>query len=279
MLRLSGIHLTVKIGAGTMPHLQLDDLALYYEVTGKGEPLLLLHGLGSSGRDWELQLPEFSRHFQVITVDVRGHGRSSKPPGPYSVPQFAADIAALMRELVLGPAHLVGISMGGMIALQLALAAPGCVRSLVLVNSGPELVARSWLQRLQLWQRLLVVRFSSMRRIGTFIGRRLFPKPEQALLLQIFIERWAENDKQAYSHAFEALIGWSVTDRLHEIKQPVLVIAAEHDYVPLAYQEACAARLATARLVVIPDSRHATPADQPEMFNRTVLAFLEKVEG
>jgi 3-oxoadipate enol-lactonase len=262
-----------------MPHLQLADLDLYYEVTGEGAPLLLLHGLGSSSRDWELQLPDFSRHFRVIAVDVRGHGRSGKPPGPYSVDQFAVDTGALLQKLALGPAHVVGISMGGMIALQLALDSPEYVRSLVIVNSAPELVPRSFGQRVQLWQRLLVARFCTMRQIGTFIGRRLFPKAEQAALLQIFIERWAENDKRAYVHAFRALLGWSVTGRLAEIRQPVLVLAAEHDYVPLAYKEAYVAQMPTARLAAIADSRHATPIDQPEAFNRTVLAFLEEVES
>jgi 3-oxoadipate enol-lactonase len=259
-----------------MPHLHLDDVQLYYEVSGEGEPLLLLHGLGSSGRDWELQLPDFSRCYQVITVDVRGHGRSSKPPGPYAVSQFASDVAALLQRVAGGPAHLVGISMGGMIALQLALDTPECVRSLVIVNSAPELAPQTVGQRLQLWQRMLVMRFADMRQIGAFIGRRLFPKPEQAPLLQIFIERWAENDKRAYMDAFQALIEWSVTGRLHEIKQPVLVVAAEHDYIPLAHKEAYVAQMATAHLVVIADSRHATPVDQPEVFNRTVLAFLEE---
>jgi 3-oxoadipate enol-lactonase len=262
-----------------MPHLQLGDVELYYEVSGEGEPLLLLHGLGSSGRDWELQLADFSRHFRVITVDARGHGRSQKPPGPYSVSQFAGDVAALLQKLAVGPAHVAGISMGGMIALQLALDRPDCVRSLVIVNSAPELVPRTWRQKVQLWQRLLLVRFCSMRQIGAFIGRRLFPRPDQAPLLHIFVERWAENDKRAYVDAFRALVGWSVSHRLGEIKQPVLVLSAEHDYVPLAFKEAYVAKMPAARLAVIADSRHATPVDQPELFNRTVLAFLEEAKS
>ena len=79
-------------GDCVMPIVNLEAISLYYEEHGAGEPLLFLHGLGSDGRSWEYQRDVFAQQFRVILVDVRGHGRSAKPPGPYSVPQFAADI-------------------------------------------------------------------------------------------------------------------------------------------------------------------------------------------
>jgi len=119
------------------------DIELYYDITGKGQPILLIHGLGSGARDWEMQVPLLSQYFQVVTVDVRGHGQSDKPPGPYSIPLFAADTIELIRSLDIAPVHVIGISMGGMIAFQVAVDAPEMVKSLVIVNSGPEFVLRS----------------------------------------------------------------------------------------------------------------------------------------
>src|SRR5947207_2466572 len=117
-----------------MPTIQANGVDLYYEVHGSGEPVLLIHGLGSSTRDWAPQVPALSQRFQVIAFDVRGHGRSAKPKQRYSVKLFAADTAALIRTLDIAPAHVIGISMGGMIAFQLAVEAPQLVRSLVIVN-------------------------------------------------------------------------------------------------------------------------------------------------
>ena len=110
-----------------MPKVHVNDIALYYEIAGQGQPVLLIHGLGSSTRDWEYQTTAFSTHYRVVALDVRGHGQSDKPPGPYSIPLFTSDTAELMRSLELGPSHIVGISMGGMIAFQLAIDTPDLV--------------------------------------------------------------------------------------------------------------------------------------------------------
>ena len=92
-----------------MPILNLDDIDLYYEVVGEGAPLLFVHGLGSSSRDWEEQVDFFANRYKVIVFDVRGHGKSGKPPGPYSIPLFATDTAKMLKVLGVGPSHVVGI--------------------------------------------------------------------------------------------------------------------------------------------------------------------------
>ncbi|MBW2181672.1 MAG: alpha/beta fold hydrolase, partial [Deltaproteobacteria bacterium] len=104
-----------------MPKLKVNNLDLNYEMTGKGQSVLFVHGLGSSSRDWEEQVNYFSKDYQVVTIDVRGHGLSDKPPGPYSIKLFSDDTAALITSLDLSPVHIAGISMGGMIAFQLAM--------------------------------------------------------------------------------------------------------------------------------------------------------------
>lgn len=258
-----------------MPTQTVNNIDLYYEVAGAGQPVLFIHGLGSSTRDWERQTPFFSQQFQVITFDVRGHGRSQKPPGPYSVPLFARDTAGLIEALGVGPAPVVGISMGGMIALQLAVDRPDLVKSLVVVNAGPELVVRTRKDRWQIFLRFLIARLG-MRRMGQVLSERLFPKAEQADIRSQFVARWAENDQRAYIDAMRALVGWSVTEHLAHITCPTLVVAGDEDYTPVAAKEAYVAKMPQAELLVIEDSRHATPIDQSQAFNEAVLAFLQR---
>ena len=259
-----------------MPKLRIRDIDLYYETTGQGETILFLHGLGSSTRDWEEQVSFFSKHYRVVTCDMRGHGQSDKLHGPYSMALFAADAAELIKALGLEPAHVVGISMGGMIAFQLAVSNPELVKSLTIVNSGPEYVARTLKERLQVFQRLLIVRLLGMRKMGEVLSKRLFIRPEQEALRRTFVERWAENDQRAYLDSMRAIVGWSVADRLSAINSPTLVVAADADYTPIAAKEAYVAKMPRADLVVINDSRHATPVERPQLFNEALMAFLSK---
>src|SRR5439155_12833482 len=94
---------------------------------------------GSSKRDWEPQVAELAKTYRVITVDLRGHGQSDKPAGPYTIPEFAADVAGLLESLHASPAHIVGLSLGGGVAFQLAVNYPALLKSLTIVNSGPSM--------------------------------------------------------------------------------------------------------------------------------------------
>jgi len=257
-----------------MPILNLDDIDLYYEVVGEGAPLLFIHGLGSSSRDWEKQVSYFANRYRVIVFDVRGHGKSVKPPGPYSIPLFATDTAKMLKAIEVGPAHVVGISMGGMIAFQLAVSQPGMVRSLMIVNSSPEFLVRTFKERMQVWQRFLIVRLLGMRKMGEVLSKRLFPKAEHEELRALFVERWAENDARAYREAMRAIVGWTVADQIGDIHFSTLVIASEGDYTPVAAKKAYVERMAKAELVVIEDARHALPVEKPEEFNAAIEAFL-----
>ncbi|PYD07085.1 3-oxoadipate enol-lactonase, partial [Pseudomonas savastanoi pv. glycinea] len=107
-----------------MAFFEHDDCSLHYEEYGQGEPVLLLHGLGSSCQDWEYQIPVLASHYRVIVMDMRGHGRSDKPHERYSIKAMSNDVEALIEHLRLGPVHLVGLSMGGMIGFQLAVDQP-----------------------------------------------------------------------------------------------------------------------------------------------------------
>lgn len=259
-----------------MPLIEVGNLRTYYEIHGQGQPLLLIHGLGSSCRDWELQVPDFKEHFKVITLDLRGHGRSDKPSAPYRMDDFAGDAAGVLQALAPGPAHVVGISLGGMVAFQLVLDHPELVDRLVIVNSVPALVPRGLGDWLGYWQRLLIINLVGMEKMGRVLAERFFTNPDQEALRDIFIQRWAENQKSSYSASLRAAYGWSVRERLGEIEAPTLILGAEGDYFPTAEKAAYTGEIPNAELVVVVDSKHALPAEKPGEFNRLVIDFLRK---
>jgi 3-oxoadipate enol-lactonase len=260
-----------------MPRHALPDLNMFYTVSGDGPPLLFLHGLGSSSRDWENQVDSFARTYQVITLDLRGHGCSEKPPGPYSMRAFAEDTAALIRALGVAPVHIVGISMGAMVAFELVLNCPELIRSLVNVNGAPEMRVETVRERIQVWRRFVFLELLGMRGTGVMLGKHLFPYPEQAELRKIFIQRWAENDKRAYRESLRAIINWDVEARIGEIRCPVLVVASEQDYMPLGEKKRFTEKIPGAKLVVIEDARHAVTVERPKRFNAVVGEFLKEV--
>jgi len=263
-----------------MPSIQVNQTSLYYESLGQGVPLLFIHGLGSSIRDWENQMPYFAERYRVIALDLRGHGKSDKPPGPYSSKQFADDIAALIRSLHIGPAHVVGLSLGGFIACQLAVDHGDLVRTLIVVNSVPDLPRDTLRDRFRIRSTLLlrqiIVRFFGMRALGRFLSKKLFPRGDQEELRQTFIERWADNDKHAYLSSLATVPTWNLEHRLSSITCPACLVSGAHDFFPLALKEAYARKMPDARLVVIPNSGHCTPMDEPERFNKAVMSFLSK---
>jgi pimeloyl-ACP methyl ester carboxylesterase len=259
-----------------MPLLSSHEVQLYYEATGAGQPLLFIHGLGSSTRDWEPQVAEFSRSYRVITVDLRGHGQSDKPAGPYTIPMFAADVATLIQTLGAAPAHVVGLSLGGGVAFQLAVDYPALLKTLTIVNSGPSMGVTPEQAQAEIARRVGIVQEMGMRAMGQALAPNLFPSPEHEALRQTFIERWAANEPQPYIEATKSLLGFDVTGRLGEIQCPVLIVTAEHDYTPVAAKEAYVKLMSNAELVVIPGAHHATPMEQPQSFNAALKAFLAK---
>ncbi len=257
-----------------MPTIQTETLRTYYELSGEGETIVFIHGLGSSSQDWYFQRDFFAEHFQVLTYDVRGHGQSEKPAPPYSVETFSADLAALLKALEIKKAHFVGLSMGGWIAFQFAVDYPEMVETLTIVNSWADMRPKNLQDWSKVFQRIVLFNFFSMRKIGETVGANLFIKPEQKELLDGFIESWAKNHKPSYMASFKAGIKWSVADRLDEITAPVLVIAADEDYSTVESKQVYADKISDARLVVIEDSRHATPVERPNEFNRVLFEFL-----
>lgn len=258
-----------------MPYLSIKDIQVYYEVHGQGEPLLLIHGLGSSTQDWEYQVKFFTQ-YQIIAFDLRGHGKSDKPKEPYTVKQFASDTAQLCRALSVQSVHVVGHSLGGMVAFQLALDFPDLVKTMTIVNSAPMVTFPRFIDSFKFFLRSVNVKLFGMRPLSIGLSKILFPKPEQVDLRELFVQRWCENDPVAYLHALHAFKGWTVLNRLSELQCPTLIVTADHDYTPVSLKEYYAKFIAKSELVVIKDSRHITIVDQAEAFNQVLLKFLQK---
>lgn len=260
---------------------RLGESRLYYQTAGQtagpasGETpvLVLIHGLGSSGPDWEEQVPVFSQYFRVIVPDLRGHGASARR-GLYSVEQFAADTWQLLDHLGVEQAILLGHSMGGAVAMQMTLDRPGRVPKLVLTNTLPNFRPQTLAQRWMLWSRLLLMGWLGPRRLSEVMTEKMYPRADQVALRRKVARRSAQNDRNAYLGSIRALTGWSIADRLPELRLPVLVLAAEFDFLPRSETDRLVAALPDARLVVFPGTRHGLPLEEPAAFNRAVLEFL-----
>jgi pimeloyl-ACP methyl ester carboxylesterase len=257
-----------------MPTISANGISLHYTDEGEGDVVLLIHGLGSSSEDWELQLPALTPSYRVIAVDLRGHGRSSKPEGPYSIAMFAGDVAALIEELDIAPCHVVGLSLGAMTTLELAATRPDLVRSAVVVNAGPEFIPRTIKDKAMVWQRLTLVRTVGLERLGQLVADRTLPDKDQTELRQRVAAVIADNDKAAYLASMKAIVGWSVVDRLNQITSPMLVVASEFDYTPVRSKQPIVDQAQDALLVVVEGARHLLPVEKPKTFNEILARFL-----
>ncbi len=261
-----------------MPYARVNDIRMHYRRFGKGPPLLMLHSLASSGDDWAFQEPLFSSRFELILPDLRGFGRSDKPQGTYSIPRMAEDLRELLAALAIDRCYLLGFSMGGAVALQMAVDQPERFQRLVLVNSLASYKVDHWRKSIDVFASLAMVHVIGMRRSGRLVAKRNFPHPEQEPMRQRLIEVFASNPRHAYVAGARALIGWSVEDQLDRVVCPTLVVAGEHDYTPLDGKRAYCERLPRGELAVFPDSRHGTPFDSRDAFNERVMAFLSAEE-
>lgn len=258
-----------------MPEVTVNDITLHYERSGSGSPVLLLHGLGSSSEDWENQVPVLSSTHDVIVPDFRGHGKTSKPAGPYSIAQFASDIVEMIEKLRIGPLPIVGISLGGMVAFQILADRPEMVTRLVVVNALQAFETTRVSQRIQLAIRKVITRRLTMEKIGDVLSKRLLPDDDMSEQRATMVARWARNDKASYEAAFEAILDWEgVAEEMEETHIPITVISSDLDYIgpddKLPYVEA----MPTAEMIVIENAHHGVPMERPERFNEVLARAL-----
>jgi 3-oxoadipate enol-lactonase len=259
-----------------MAYINLSSGRFAYICQGQGAPVLLLHGLGSSLFDWQPQIEHLAHACQVYALDLRGHGQSELLRAPISMAELAADVAEFIQAKGIGPCIVVGISMGGMLTFQLLAEQPQLVRAAVLINTAPSFPLTSWRIRGQVLLRLAMVHLLGLERFGRILAERLFPKPEQQVLRELLAERIAGNDRRSYLYAMRAIAGWSALEAMREVSTPLLVVAGDRDYTPLACKQRYVEQLKNAQLVVIADSGHATPLDQPEQLNQLLTDFVRQ---
>jgi pimeloyl-ACP methyl ester carboxylesterase len=258
-----------------MPQVQLNDITLHYIDEGPGEAILFLHGLGSCGDDWILQTQVFAQHYRVIAPDVRGHGRSTKARGPYSIQRMSDDVVALLDALSIDAAFVVGLSLGGMLALQLGIHHPQRVRRLVLTNTCACLLDGGPRFLISLARRALISLALPLERSARHVANGLFPYEDQSEIRRLAIDRLAQNDRQAYRATIKAIRRFDVRRQLQNINAPTLVVSGDRDRtIPLALQRKLVRHIPQARWEVVRDSGHATPLDQPDRYNTLLQSFI-----
>ena len=251
--------------------------AIYYTVSGlDGAPVvLLLHGLGSCGDDWAPQLPALAARYRVLTVDLPGHHRSARPRGTLSIARMAEEVETLLDRLALERVHAVGLSLGGCVALALAMHAPARVQSLTLVNTFAHLRPTGLRAAARGAGRALLALAAPMSLVARYVAHEAFPGTDQAALREAARARLAANPRRHYLGCLAALMRFDVRHRLAEIRCPTLVVAGARDVtVPLAAKETLARSISGARLCVVADSGHVTPFDQADALNRLLAEHL-----
>lgn len=237
-----------------MPTVPVNGINVYYEIRGEGEPLLLIEGLSSELTHYERMIRALETGYRVICFDNRGAGRTDKPDAPYTIEMMAEDAAGLMRALGVAGANVLGISMGGRIAIALALSHPDLVRSLILASTS----AKGNFRRSRAWRFILFVSsVPGLRRIG-----ERYPQPRYAF----------ERQRQA-SFSYDA------SDRLGEIRVPTLILHGERDRLtPLEFAEQTQRGIAGSRIVTF-EGGHLFMFLKQEEFIQAVFGFLESLRA
>jgi pimeloyl-ACP methyl ester carboxylesterase len=242
-----------------------------------GSPaILFLHGLGANSSSWTLQFePLIAAGMRPLAPDMPGFGHSRYDGRGWSFKRVAANLAELLSELRIGSVHIVGLSMGGVIAQQFALDYPQLVRKLVLVSTFSVLRPGNLSQWGYFLQRAVVVHTLGLKQQSEIVARRVFPDVGQEALRLMAAEQIASADPRAYRAAMRSLGLFNSQRRLKEIKVPTLVITGECDStVSPVRQKLLADGIPGARQVVIPNAGHAVAIDQFEAFNLALLNFL-----
>ncbi len=263
-----------------MPKIKANGINIYYEIHGQGEPLILIMGLRRNAEWWYCQIPTLSKHFQVVVFDNRGAGRSDQPDMDYSISLFADDTAALMKGLGLSSAHVLGISMGGYIAQELAINYPEMVQRLILGCTGPGG------SRAVMMSQELLTKFTANQGLPPedilrkdmdiyFSERFIQGRPEK---IKEFIEislRYYQ-PLQAFLRQFAACQEHDTFERLQRITQPTLIITGDDDpLVPPGNSRLLKKMIPRARLEFFPAGRHCFFMEFASQFNRQVIDFFK----
>ncbi|MBI2153919.1 MAG: alpha/beta fold hydrolase [Candidatus Rokubacteria bacterium] len=269
-----------------MPYARTDDgVKLYYEEHGRGLPLVLAYGIGGNAGMWEPNIAALSAKYRLILWEPRGHARSDSPEDParYTFKRWALDLRDVLNHLRIRKAHVGGLSLGGGIATRFALLYPSRVRALVIVDSSSaaglplsveNIVMRARSMEITLKEGMDAVARFAIASNPNYAGRvKLDPKARDEIFALFRMLT-----PIGYANSLRALIAMDyITDQLPKIRVPTLLICGDEDP-SLGPMRVIQKKIKGSRLVVLSPAGHFANRDQPEAFNRAVLAFLEKVD-
>jgi pimeloyl-ACP methyl ester carboxylesterase len=262
-----------------MPKAKVGELQLYYEIHGRGEPLVLIPGLGTGAWLWHKQVEAFAQKFRVIVFDPRGVGQSDQPTGEMSIKTIADDVAGLLGALDLERAHILGGSMGGFVAQEFALAYPRLTGKLVLCCTsfgGPRHVPppASVLEAIASTAGLNTEERARRNLLLSFSARYMEEMPAEIERI-LALRRASPISESAYMGQIHAAINFNTEARLKAIQAPTLIITGDADtLVPAENSRNLAAAIPCAKLVVIEGGSHQFFIERAGEFNRAVLVFL-----
>ena len=254
---------------------------MFYQDVGEGDPVLLIMGFGGDHLAWAMQMADFAARHRVIAFDNRGVGQSDVPDAPYTTRMMADDALGLMDALGVDSAHVLGVSMGGMIAQELVLARPDRVRSLHLActfgRPDPYMLAlnSAWRE-----MRIGLGRESTLRTLGLwlFSPTTYAERPELIeALLQTSLANPYPQSLIGFLRQGEAVAAHDALERLGTIRCPTLVSVAEDDIlVPPRFAREIVARIPGAELRTIPAAGHGYFLERPDLFNELSLEFIAR---
>jgi len=275
-----------------VPFVEVEDGRLYYKVSGKGHPLVLIHGAWASYEWWRWQVPELSKQYQVLSLDVRGHGQSSPLKGTYSVDGFAEDLEGFLQKVEIDQTVLVGWSMGGIISMQYCLNHPSKLRALILIatrgHRNPQMKRRIMIQYLQ--ARLsLIMDFTSPRKYDRaaegFSGEQESVKREVENMFSPTAPKEAldwvmadliKNPRENYFEVAKSIWNWGAGEELKRINVPTLIMVGEKDSrTPPRFSRLLHAQIPGSKLVIVKDASHCLALERPELVNEEIIRFLK----
>lgn len=264
-------------------HVRIGDVRLAYALYGDGAPLLLIEGLGYGSWMWFKQVPAFADRYRVVVFDNRGVGDSDKPDEPCSTAQMADEAAGLLDRLGLGSAHILGVSLGGMIAQELALRRPDLVRGLILACTtlgGQAAVPMSpvTMQALLSLRHDLPPDEALLQAMETAVSGAYFEQARDELRRIVAWRLERPTPRHAWLRQWGAGAAHDTARRAEGIRAPTLVLAGDEDrIVPIENARLLAARVPGAHLEVFPGGGHLFFIEQADRFNQAVLRFLAQV--
>jgi pimeloyl-ACP methyl ester carboxylesterase len=256
---------------------------IHYVEEGKGPAVVFAHGFCMDHTMYAAQFEDLPDAYRCVAWDMRGHGRSECPPGPWTMQDLVVDLVAFIEGVNARPCHLVGMSIGGMIAVRLAMQREDLVRSLVLIDTSADAEPPEVAEVYRGFQETIVENDGLPEELarGTlpiFYGPKF--SQEHPEVLDIHVDRELDMPTTALVQGLDALLGRDrVVERLGEIRVPALVIHGEADQaIPIARAEELASGVPGAELIRVPDAGHTTPIETPDIVNESLAGFFARVK-